>query len=155
MARACAARTCGDARVLRAAQTLEVRAVELGVPSPPEVLAELTARVAGMSLAFARNNLPVFAEQALLMHRQIVQAGGNRIFGNVWDSMHWEVRGRVALQRIAERGEGLRALLRAARIAAREAPPGGRAGRDCRAENDLRAHREAVRRRLTAVGHDG
>jgi DNA-binding GntR family transcriptional regulator len=90
---------------------LEVRAVELGVPYPPEVIEELSARVAGMSQAFADNDLPRFSEHALQMHRQLVQAGGNRVFNSVWDSLHWEVRGRVALQRIDERGEGLRPFI--------------------------------------------
>ena len=90
---------------------LEVRAVELGVPYPLSVIEELAARVAGMSQAFADNDLLRFSEHALQMHRQLVQAGGNRIFNNVWDSLHWEVRGRVALQRIAERREGLRPFI--------------------------------------------
>jgi DNA-binding GntR family transcriptional regulator len=90
---------------------LEVRAVELGVPYPSQVIEELAARVAGMSQAYAGKDLSRFSEHALQMHRQLVQAGGNRIFNNVWDSLHWEVRGRVALQRIIGRGEGLRPFI--------------------------------------------
>ena len=90
---------------------LEVRAVELGVPYSPEVLAALTGHLSAMSLAFNRNDLQNFAEQALLMHRQVVLASGNRTFLNAWDSLHWEVRGRVALQRIAGRREELKAFI--------------------------------------------
>lgn len=36
---------------------------------------------------------------------------GNRIFLAVWDSLHWEVRGRVALQRVAGRREGLKPFI--------------------------------------------
>lgn len=90
---------------------LEVRAVELGVPYSPEVLAALTGHLSAMSVAFNRNDLQNFAEQALLMHRQLVLASGNRTFLNAWDSLHWEVRGRVALQRIAGRREELKAFI--------------------------------------------
>jgi DNA-binding GntR family transcriptional regulator len=90
---------------------LEVRSVELGLPYAPEVLASLSGCVDGMSRAFRRKDQQTFAEQALRMHRQLVQASGNRIFLAVWDSLHWEVRGRVALQRVVGRREGLRPFI--------------------------------------------
>ena len=38
---------------------------------------------------------------------QALSSSGNRVFVTVWDSQHVEVRGRIALRRIAEKGQGL------------------------------------------------
>ena len=41
----------------------------------------------------------------------LVAASGNRTFLNVWDSLLWDVRGRIALRRRTERGGSLGELI--------------------------------------------
>jgi DNA-binding GntR family transcriptional regulator len=41
----------------------------------------------------------------------LVESSGNRTFLGVWDSLLWDVRGRIALRRLAERGKSLRPLV--------------------------------------------
>jgi DNA-binding GntR family transcriptional regulator len=90
---------------------LEVRAVELGVPYPQAILDELARCLQEMTAALARNDPKHYTDEALRFHRQLVQASGNRTFLNLWDSLHWEVRGRVALGRIADKGAGLKPFI--------------------------------------------
>jgi DNA-binding GntR family transcriptional regulator len=90
---------------------LEVRAVEVGLPYSREVLVELTRCVKSMGDAFERDDLDVFVKEALRMHRQLVLACGNRTFLAQWESLHWEVRGRVAMQRVAGRREAVKPFL--------------------------------------------
>ena len=44
-------------------------------------------------------------------HRRLMESSGNRAFLSVWDSLLWDVRGRIALRRLAERGWSLRPLV--------------------------------------------
>ncbi|HUK00918.1 MAG TPA: GntR family transcriptional regulator [Steroidobacteraceae bacterium] len=91
---------------------LEVRSVELAVPCSPEIMADLSRCVATMSSAANAEDSERYIDAALQFHRGLVRASGNRTFLNVWDSLHWDVRGRVALRRIAEQGRGLRPFVR-------------------------------------------
>lgn len=102
--------------------TLEVRAVELGIPYDQEVLSYLEERLAEMDSAAAQNDPDRYVESALNFHRRLIVASRNRVFVSVWDSLHFDVRGRVILRRIVEKGEDLapivdlhRTLLEAAR----------------------------------------
>ena len=53
-----------------------------------------------------------YIDEALAFHRRLVEASGNRTFLTVWDFMHWNVRGRIALRRIAGRdGRGLKPMV--------------------------------------------
>ena len=46
------------------------------------------------------------------IHRRLIEASGNQTFLTVWDFLHWDVRGRVALRRLARAdGRGLRPFL--------------------------------------------
>ena len=90
---------------------LEVRAVELAAPMPPAVLAQLEAHLRHMTAAANGDDPERYIEEALRFHRRLVEASGNRTFLAVWDSLHWDVRGRIALRRIAERGGGLAPLI--------------------------------------------
>jgi DNA-binding GntR family transcriptional regulator len=90
---------------------LEERAVELAAPYSPELLEELERCVRAMAAAVARDDSEHYIDQALRFHRQLIVASRNRAFVAVWDSLHWEVRGRVALRRIAQRGSGLKPLV--------------------------------------------
>ncbi len=91
--------------------TLEVRAVELAIPCATELLSELELSVRGMGAAVNQNDAERYIDEALRFHRRLIEASGNRVFVTVWDSLHFDVRGRIALRRIAERGDGLAPLI--------------------------------------------
>jgi DNA-binding GntR family transcriptional regulator len=86
--------------------TLEVRAIELGVPFSEEALVYLEEQLRDMDAA-VRQDSERYIDGALRFHRRMIEASGNRVFVTVWDSLHFEVRGRIALRRIAEKGQGL------------------------------------------------
>jgi DNA-binding GntR family transcriptional regulator len=86
--------------------TLEMRAVELAVPVGAEVLSYLEERLRLMSDA-VHQDAERYIDWALSFHRRLIEASGNRVFVTVWDSLHFDVRGRIALRRIAEKGQGL------------------------------------------------
>jgi DNA-binding GntR family transcriptional regulator len=90
---------------------LEVRAVELAAPFPQTVLAQLETHLHHMTTAARGDDPERYIDEALRFHRRLVEAAGNRTFLAVWDSLHWDVRGRIALRRIAERGSGLAPLI--------------------------------------------
>jgi len=51
-----------------------------------------------------------YIDAALRFHRSLVEGSNNRTFLNVWDSLLWDIRGRIALRRMAERGRSLGSL---------------------------------------------
>jgi DNA-binding GntR family transcriptional regulator len=85
---------------------MEERAIELAAPFSKELIDELAVRARGMSSAVAKRDLERYIDEALAFHRRLIEASGNRTFLMVWDSLHWDVRGRIALRRIAERSRG-------------------------------------------------
>ncbi len=91
--------------------TLEVRAVELSIPCPPDVLAELENCLRLMKAAVQANDVETYIVEALRLHRHLIVASHNRAFLSVWDSLHWDVRGRIAVERIARKGGGFVALI--------------------------------------------
>ena len=91
--------------------TLEVRAVELAVPCSPEVLAELEKCLRLMKAAVAASDVEGYIVEALRLHRHLIVASHNRTFLSVWDSLHWDVRGRIAVERLARKGVGFVALI--------------------------------------------
>ncbi len=92
---------------------MEERAIELAAPFAKEFVDELAQRARGMASAVADRDPERYIDEALGFHRRLIQASGNRTFLIVWDSLHWDVRGRVALRRIAQqsRGNGLKPLV--------------------------------------------
>ena len=91
---------------------MEERALELAAPFPPELIAELATRTRAMASAVDAKDPERYIDEALAFHRSLVQASGNRAFLTVWDFMHWNVRGRVVLRRMASReGKGLKPLV--------------------------------------------
>jgi len=107
--------------------TLEVRAVELAIPCAPAVLADLESCHADMAAAVARGDSEGYIDTAIRLHRRLIEASGNRVFVTVWDSLHFEVRGRIVLRRMTAKGNNLmpqvklhRTLLD--RIGARDVP---------------------------------
>jgi DNA-binding GntR family transcriptional regulator len=84
--------------------TLEVRAVELAVPCAPEVVTYMENCLRGMTAAVAGGDPEAYIDDALRLHRRLIEASGNRVFVTVWDSLHFDVRGRIALRRMTARG---------------------------------------------------
>jgi DNA-binding GntR family transcriptional regulator len=41
----------------------------------------------------------------------LVESSGNRTFLSVWDSLLWDIRGRIALRRLAEMGSSLKVFV--------------------------------------------
>jgi len=84
--------------------TLEARAVELAIPCKPGVIEELEGLVQNMDAALKAHDSERYIDEALRLHRRLIEASGNRVFVVVWDSLHFDVRGRIALRRIVEKG---------------------------------------------------
>lgn len=91
--------------------TLEVRAVELGLPFGAEVLAYLEEQLQEMTIAVEQRDPERYIDAALSFHRRLIEASGNRVFVSVWDSLHFDVRGRIALRQIADRNLDLAPLI--------------------------------------------
>lgn len=90
---------------------MEIRSVELAVPYAATALEEFARCLREMSAAVARDDRERYIDEALRLHRGLVAGSGNRSFLRLWDSLHWEVRGRIALRRIAAQRHGLKPLL--------------------------------------------
>jgi len=90
---------------------LEMRSVTLAAPYPPTLLADLTECLQEMDVAVKNDDSESYIDHALRFHRRLVESSGNRTFLNVWDSLLWDIRGRIALRRLAEMGKSLRPLV--------------------------------------------
>jgi DNA-binding GntR family transcriptional regulator len=86
---------------------MELHSIERGLPLTPETIEKLQISVTGMADAVARGDFEQYIDWALNFHRSLVAIGGNGTFLKLWDSFHWDVRGRVALRRLAALGAGL------------------------------------------------
>lgn len=91
--------------------TLELRAIELAMPCAPDVIDGMDGCLHEMKFAVARADVEHYINHALLLHRRLIEAAQNRVFVTVWESLHFDVRGRIALRRIAEKGGTLQPLL--------------------------------------------
>ena len=91
--------------------TLEVRAVELAIPLAPETLSELENCLRLMKSAVQKSDVESYIVEALRLHRHLIVASHNRTFVSVWDSLHWDVRGRIAVERFARQGGGFVSLI--------------------------------------------
>ncbi len=113
---------------------LEERAAQLAVPCSPSVLQSLRTEVKMMRAALKRNDHEGHAESAIRFHRVVVAASGNRTFLQSWDSLHWEVRTRIAVAQIEQAGAGFASFVDAHDhiLAALEKGDGTRAGRRLR-----------------------
>jgi DNA-binding GntR family transcriptional regulator len=100
-----------DSKEMREAYELrllmEVRSIERGLPLTPATIEKLQSSITGMADAVARGDFEQYIDWALFFHRSLVEIGGNGTFLKLWDSFHWDVRGRVALRRLAALGAGL------------------------------------------------
>jgi DNA-binding GntR family transcriptional regulator len=90
---------------------MEVRSIERGLPLSPEMAEKLQGCITNMSDAVARRDSEQYIDWALSFHRSLVEMGGNGTFLKLWDSLHWDVRGRIALRRLAATGTGLGAVV--------------------------------------------
>jgi len=90
---------------------LEMRSVALAAPYSESLLAELTASLREMDAAVKIDNSEGYIDHALHFHRRLVESSGNRTFLGVWDSLLWDIRGRIALRRLAEMGKSLKTLV--------------------------------------------
>lgn len=93
-------------------ETIEVRALELAVPMDAAVLELIEAELATMHASIAQGDVERYIDAALALHRQLIGASGNRVFVTVWDSLHFDIRGRIVLRRMAERGSSFEPMLR-------------------------------------------
>jgi DNA-binding GntR family transcriptional regulator len=90
---------------------MEIRAIERSLPLTPAMLEKLQTCVTGMMDAVTRGESEPYIDWALRFHRGIVEVSGNGTFLKLWDSLHWDVRGRITLRRLAARGAGLAPLV--------------------------------------------
>jgi DNA-binding GntR family transcriptional regulator len=91
--------------------TLEVRALELAMPCTPDVIASLESCLRLMKDAVKNSDVETYIVEALRLHRHLIVASRNRTFVSVWDSLHWDVRGRIAVERFARQGGGFVSLI--------------------------------------------
>ena len=75
------------------------------------VLAALEEYLHHMDAAVKADDWETYIDNALRFHRRLVESSGNRTFLSVWDSLLWDIRGRIALRRHAEMGKSLKPLL--------------------------------------------
>jgi DNA-binding GntR family transcriptional regulator len=90
---------------------LEERALSLAAPYPFQLLDDLATCLKEMDAALRQGNQERYIDFALRFHRRIIEASGNRTFLAVWDSLLWEVRGRIVLRRFAETGRSFKPLI--------------------------------------------
>jgi DNA-binding GntR family transcriptional regulator len=97
---------CGSADLREAYElkaVIEQRAAQLAPPCSVEDLAALEADVQCMRTALDDADLEAYSVASLAFHRRIVVLSGNRQFLRSWESMHWDVRSRVAVKRFHPR----------------------------------------------------
>lgn len=94
---------------------LEVRSVKLAAPYSDKLLADFAEYLVEMDAAVKADDSERYIDAALRFHRRLVEGSQNRTFLSVWDSLLWDVRGRIALRRMAERGRSLDSLAAAHR----------------------------------------
>ena len=94
---------------------LEVRSVRLAAPYSDKLLADFADCLVEMDVAVKENDSERYIDAALRFHRRLVEGSQNRTFLSVWDSLLWDVRGRIALRRMTERGRSLASLASAHR----------------------------------------
>jgi len=87
---------------------LETRSVELAAPYGPQLLEDLGEYLRGMDTAVKTDDSEGYIDNALRFHRRLVESSGNRTFLGVWDSLLWDIRGRIALRRLADQGKSLK-----------------------------------------------
>jgi DNA-binding GntR family transcriptional regulator len=119
---------------------MEVHSIERALPLTPATAQKLESCIVIMADAVARGDSEQYIDGALSFHRGLVEMGGNGTFLKLWDSLHWDVRGRIALRRRAAIGAGLAPMV-AMHMRLMESL---RAGATARAIADLKAILQSV-----------
>ncbi|HEY6453748.1 MAG TPA: GntR family transcriptional regulator [Steroidobacteraceae bacterium] len=86
---------------------IEVRSIEHGLPLSEQMAGQLQSCITKMADAVSRGDSEQYIDWALSFHRSLVEMGANGTFLKLWDSLHWDVRGRIALRRLAAAGTDL------------------------------------------------
>jgi len=89
---------------------LEMRSVTLAAPYSPQLLTDLGQLLQEMDAGVKADDAEYYIDNALRFHRRLVESSGNRTFLSVWDSLLWDIRGRIALRRLTETGTSLKSL---------------------------------------------
>jgi DNA-binding GntR family transcriptional regulator len=87
---------------------LEMRSIVLAAPYGSQLLQVLGEFLRGMDCAVKTDDSESYIDNALRFHRRLVESSGNRTFLSVWDSLLWDIRGRIALRRLADQGKSLK-----------------------------------------------
>jgi DNA-binding GntR family transcriptional regulator len=87
---------------------LEMRSLELAAPYKEDLLADLARYLHEMEVAVRHDDQEAYIDNALAFHRRLVESSGNRTFLSVWDSLLWDIRGRIALRRLTAVGKSLK-----------------------------------------------
>jgi DNA-binding GntR family transcriptional regulator len=87
---------------------LETRSVVLAAPYGPQLLEDLSEYLRSMDTAVKADDSEAYIDNSLRFHRRLVESSGNRTFLGVWDSLLWDIRGRIALRRLADQGKSLK-----------------------------------------------
>jgi len=90
---------------------LEMRSVALAAPYSADMLADLAVFLQRMDAAVKADDAESYIDGTLRFHRRLVEGSGNRTFLAVWDSLLWDIRGRIALRRLTDMGKSLRPFL--------------------------------------------
>jgi len=80
----------------------------LAAPYGPQLLDDLGECLRAMDIAVKTDDSESYIDNALRFHRRLVESSGNRTFLGVWDSLLWDIRGRIALRRLADQGKSLK-----------------------------------------------
>lgn len=86
---------------LRAA--LEERAAQLSVPCRADDLLALSEALRELESAAGRHDPGAYSRAIQGFHRRVILMSGNREFLRVWDSQHWDIRTRIAAERVRDR----------------------------------------------------
>ena len=87
-----------EAYELRAA--IEESAARLAVPCDQADLDKLEGDLKLIHRAHREHDSDAFMDGAVNFHRHIVQMSGNRLYLRAWENMAWDIRARIAVQRI-------------------------------------------------------
>jgi DNA-binding GntR family transcriptional regulator len=123
---------------------IEEAAARRAVPCAESDLAALEAELDLMRAAAVAEHTEAYTGSVVRFHRGIVAMSGNRVFLRAWELMAWDVRARIAMQRIGL--IGLYTEQRAQVLAALRAGDGPHAGML------LRQISEQLLARLNTVG---
>ena len=113
-----------EAYELRAA--IEESAARLAVPCAKVDLDKLEGDLKLIHRAHREHDSDAFMDGAVNFHRHIVQMSGNKLYLRAWENMAWDIRARIAVQRIGL--IGVFAEERKAIIAALRSGDGEKAG---------------------------